>query len=63
MRRAPMIGRPTSPPRVSVYHRTVSLVWAIQAARAAIVFDARRGNRAVYWICAAGAPAHRKAGK
>lgn len=61
MRRAPMIGRPASALRVSVYHRVWSLQWAIKAARAAIETDTRRGNRAWYWIVEAGRPAHRKA--
>ncbi len=60
MRRAPMIGRRESAPRVSVYHRAHSLAWALESARDAMALDARRGNRASYWIVASGAPAHRK---
>lgn len=60
MRRAPMIGRPTSAPRISVYHRASRLEWALYAAGDAIALDARRGIRSHYWIVAVGAPAHRR---
>lgn len=58
MRRAPMIGRPTSAPRISVYHRANNLGWALVAAVGAMETDARRGHRAIYWIVKAGQPAH-----
>lgn len=58
MRRAPMIGRPTSPKRVSVYHRAASLAWAIKTAVDAATYDAKRGIRSAYWIVVAGSPAH-----
>lgn len=62
MRRAPMIGRPTSAPRISVYHRASRLEWAIHAARAAAAGDARRGiPSTAYWIERAGQPARRRA--
>jgi hypothetical protein len=61
MRRAPTIGRPTSAPRVSVYHRALNLPWALEIARLAIAHDTRRQQRAAYWIIRAGQPAHRKA--
>jgi hypothetical protein len=59
MRRGPMIGRPGSPPRISVYHRASNLVWALAAAVDGISLAARRGRRESYWIVKVGQPAHR----
>jgi hypothetical protein len=61
MRLAPMIGRRESPLHVSVYHRANNLKWALSAIVSAREFDARRGDRAMYWVVTKGQPAHRRA--
>lgn len=47
---APMIGRPSSARRVSVYHNAFRLEWAMETAVYAAVRDAKRGIRSLYWI-------------
>lgn len=53
----PLIGRPESPPRLSVIYRTRMPAWAV--VRAA---QARRQDAALYWIAEADRPAHRPRG-
>ena len=61
MRRAPMIGRPGSPLRISVARRCLTLREGLYEASYALALDRRQHTSSVYWIAAAGVPAHRLA--
>jgi len=60
MRLAPMIGRPASRRRVSVYHSAARLEWALEAAVYESGRDRARGICSAYWIQHRDQPARRK---
>jgi hypothetical protein len=50
----PLIGRPETPPRLSVCYQTRMAAWALTRAT-----QARAQDGALYWIAKANRPAHR----